>query len=141
FDEVATSESLRVSVIIQSANNCPLIVAEEKCYFQREGQQIEIVVTEDSGRQLDVLAAGTYHITHQAADHFIQATEDGKDLFIFMTIARPIFDFVVAPDIRSIKDLRGKTIALDRPTTGYWLLFQKAFARNGLSPEAYQNVA
>src|SRR5437870_7516053 len=38
-----------------------------------------------------------------------------KDLFIFMTIARPIFDFVVAPDIRSIKDLRGKTIALDRP--------------------------
>src|SRR5437899_3844375 len=137
---LAPAESLRVAVISQSANNWPLFVAEEKGYFQREGLQIEIVVTEDSGRQLDGLAAGTYHITHQAADHFIQATEDGKDLFIFMTIARPIFDFVVAPDIRSIKDLRGKTIALDRPTTGYWLLFQKAFARNGLSPEAYKTL-
>ena len=137
---LAPAESLRVAVISQSANNWPLFVAEEKGYFQREGLQVEVVITGDSVKQIDGLAAGTYHITHQAADHFIQATEDGKDLFIFMTIARPIFDFVVAPDIRSIKDLRGKTIALDRPTTGYWLLFQKAFARNGLSPEAYKTL-
>ena len=63
---LAPAESLRVAVISQSANNWPLFVAEEKGYFQREGLQIEIVVTEDSGRQLDGLAAGTYHITHQA---------------------------------------------------------------------------
>ncbi len=86
---LAPAESLRVAVISQSANNWPLFVAEEKGYFQREGLQIEIVVTGDSGRQLDGLAAGTYHIT---------------------------------------------------PTTGYWLLFQKAFARNGLSPEAYKTL-
>jgi ABC-type nitrate/sulfonate/bicarbonate transport system substrate-binding protein len=138
--EPTCAELLKVAVISQSANNWPLFVAEEKGYFQRAGLRVEIVVTGDSGKQIDGLATGAYHITHQAADHFIQAIEDGKDLFIFMTIARPIFDFVVAPDIRSIKDLKGKTIALDRPTTGYWLLFQKAFARNGLLPEAYKTL-
>jgi len=136
----ASAELLRVAVISQSANNWPLFVAEEKGYFQREGLQVEVIVTGDSGKQIDGLAAGAYHITHQAADHFIRAAEDGKDLVVFMTIARPVFDFIVAPDIRSIKDLRGKTIALDRPTTGYWLLFQKAFARNGLLSESYKTL-
>ena len=134
----ACAETLKVAVISQSANNWPLFVAEEKGFFQREGLQVEVVVSGDSGRQIDGLANGTYHITHQASDHFMRGVEDGKELFVFMTISRPIFDFVVAPEIRSIKDLAGKTIALDRPTTGYWLLFQKAFARNGLPQDAYK---
>src|SRR3954468_15076780 len=96
------AEALKVSVISQSAGNWPLFVAEEKGYFRRAGLQVEVVVTGDSAKQLDGLAAGTYHITHQAADHFIRSVEDGKDLVVFMTITRPIFDFVVTPAIRSI---------------------------------------
>lgn len=134
----AGAEALKVAVISQSANNWPLFVAEEKGFFSREGLQVEVAVSGDSGRQIDGLANGTYDITHQASDHFMRAVENGKELFVFMTISRPIFDFVVQPEIRAIKDLAGKTIALDRPTTGYWLLFQKAFARNGLAPDAYK---
>ncbi len=134
----ASAQVLKVAVISQSANNWPLFVAEEKGFFQREGLKVEVVVSGDSGRQIDGLANGTYEITHQASDHFMRAVESGKELFVFMTISRPIFDFVVAPEIRAIRDLAGKTIALDRPTTGYWLLFQKAFARNGLPPDAYK---
>jgi ABC-type nitrate/sulfonate/bicarbonate transport system substrate-binding protein len=136
--ELAVAQQLKVAVISQSANNWPLFVAEEKGFFSREGLQVEVVVSGDSGRQIDGLANGTYDITHQASDHFMRAVENGKELFVFMTISRPIFDFVVQPEIRAIKDLAGKTIALDRPTTGYWLLFQKAFARNGLAPDAYK---
>ncbi|MGH7886242.1 MAG: ABC transporter substrate-binding protein [Candidatus Binatia bacterium] len=134
----ALAQAIKVAVISQSANNWPLFVAEEKGFFQREGLQVEVIVSGDSARQIDGLAAGAYHITHQASDHFMRAVENGKELFVFMTISRPIFDFVVAPEIRAIKDLTGKTIALDRPTTGYWLLFQKAFARNGLPADAYK---
>jgi len=132
------AQSLKVGVVSQSASNWPLFVAEEKGNFKKEGLEVEVVVTGDSGKQIDGLAEGAYHITHQAADHFIRAADRGKDLFVFMTIARPIFDFVVHPEIRSIKDLKGKTIALDNPTTGYWLLFRKVFAANGLSPEEYK---
>jgi ABC-type nitrate/sulfonate/bicarbonate transport system substrate-binding protein len=134
----ALAQHLKVAVISQSANNWPLFVAEEKGFFQREGLHVEVVVSGDSGRQINGLAAGEYHITHQASDHFMRAVEEGKDLVVFMTISRPIFDFIVQPEIRTIADLRGKTIALDRPTTGYWLLFQKAFARHGLPSDAYK---
>ncbi|MCH8267381.1 MAG: ABC transporter substrate-binding protein, partial [Acidobacteria bacterium] len=137
FPVKGLAETLRVAVISESANNWPLLVAEEKGYFSQEGLQVEMIVTGDSGRQLDGLAQGDYDIAHQAADHFIRAVEQGKDLFVFMTISRPIFDFVVDPAIRSIGDLKGKTIALDRPTTGYWLLFRKVFAENGLPPQDY----
>ena len=89
----ARAETLKVAVISQSANNWPLFVAEEKGFFRREGLQVEVVVSGDSGRQIDGLVNGTYEITHQASDHFMRAVENGKELFVFMTISRPIFDF------------------------------------------------
>src|SRR5262245_30921928 len=102
---IAYAQHLKVAVISQSANNWPLFVAEEKGFFKREGLQVEVVVSGDSARQINALAAGDYQITHQASDHFMRAVEDGKDLFVFMTISRPIFDFIVQPEIRAISDL------------------------------------
>ena len=132
------AEPIRVGVISDSATSWPLRVAHEKGFFQQEGAEVEILIEVDSGKLLTGLAEGKYDITHQASDHFVRGVQDGKPVFIFMTISRPIFDFVVSPDVRSISDLKGKTIALDRPTTGYWVLFRKVFAQNGVGPEDYK---
>jgi len=132
------AETIRVGVISDSATSWPLRVAQEKGFFRQEGAEVEILVEVDSGKLLAGVAEGKYDISHQASDHFIRGVQEGKPVFIFMTISRPIFDFVVSPDVRSIADLKGKTIALDRPTTGYWVLFRKVFAQNGVSPEDYR---
>jgi ABC-type nitrate/sulfonate/bicarbonate transport system substrate-binding protein len=132
------AEPVRVGIISDSATSWPLRVGQEKGFFRQEGADVEILVEVDSGKLLNGLAEGKYDISHQASDHFIRGVQDGKPLFIFMTISRPIFDFVVSPDVRSISDLKGKTIALDRPTTGYWVLFRKIFAEKGVSPEDYK---
>jgi ABC-type nitrate/sulfonate/bicarbonate transport system substrate-binding protein len=132
------AETIRVGVISDSATSWPLRVAQEKGFFKQEGADVDIIVQVDSGKLLAGLAEGTVDISHQASDHFIRGVQEGKDIFIFMTISRPIFDFVVSPDVRSIADLKGKTIALDRPTTGYWVLFRKVFAQNGVSAENYK---
>src|SRR6186997_1277252 len=132
------AETIRVGVISDSATSWPLRVAQEKGFFRQEGADVEILIEVDSGKLLSGLAEGKYDITHQASDHFIRGVQDGKPVVIFMTISRPIFDFVVSPDIRSIGDLKGKTIALDRPTTGYWVLFRKIFAEKGVAPEEYK---
>ena len=47
------AQTLKVGVISESANNWPLLVAEEKGYFRQEGLQVEMIVTGDSGRQID----------------------------------------------------------------------------------------
>jgi ABC-type nitrate/sulfonate/bicarbonate transport system substrate-binding protein len=134
----SVAETIRVGVISDSATSWPLRVGQEKGFFRQEGADVEILVEVDSGKLIAGLADGKYDITHQASDHFIRAVQEEKPVFIFMTISRPIFDFVVSPDIHSISDLKGKTIALDRPTTGYWVLFRKVFARNGVSPDDYK---
>jgi ABC-type nitrate/sulfonate/bicarbonate transport system substrate-binding protein len=132
------AETIRVGVISDSATSWPLRVAQEKGFFREEGADVEILVEVDSGKLLAGVAEGKYDISHQASDHFIRGVQEGKGVVIFMTISRPIFDFVVNPEVRSIADLKGKTIALDRPTTGYWVLFRKVFAKNGVSPDDYK---
>jgi ABC-type nitrate/sulfonate/bicarbonate transport system substrate-binding protein len=133
----AFAETVRVGIISDSATSWPLRVAEEKGFFRQEGVQVDVIVEVDSGKLLAGLAQGSYDITQQASDHFIRGVQEGKDVFIFMTISRPIFDFVVRPEIHTIVDLKGQAIALDRPTTGYWLLFRKIFAQNGVGPGDY----
>ena len=64
-----SAESLKVGVISQSANNWPLFIADEKGFFQRAGLQVEVVVSGDSGRNIDGLATAKFEITHQASDH------------------------------------------------------------------------
>jgi ABC-type nitrate/sulfonate/bicarbonate transport system substrate-binding protein len=137
FSTPLAADTLRVGVISESATNWPLRVAEEKGFFREQDLDVQVTVQVDSAKLLAGLAQGTFDVTHQAADHFVSGVQDGKDVFIFMTIARPVYDFVVRPEIGTIAELRGKTIAVDRPTTGYWLLFSKIFAQNGLPPAAY----
>ncbi len=132
------AETIRVGMISDSATSWPLRIGMEKGFFKQEGADVEIVVQVDSGKLLAAVASGEVDISHQASDHFIRGVQEGKDLVIFMTISRPIFDFVTSPDVKSIADLKGKTIALDRPTTGYWVLFRKVFAQKGLAPDQYK---
>jgi ABC-type nitrate/sulfonate/bicarbonate transport system substrate-binding protein len=132
------AETVRVGVISDSATTWPLRVAQEKGFFRQEGVDVDVAIEVDSGKLLAGLGEGKYDISHQASDHFIRGVQEGKGVFIFMTISRPIFDFVVRPEIHSIADLKGKTMALDRPTTGYWILFRKIFAANGVKPEDYK---
>jgi ABC-type nitrate/sulfonate/bicarbonate transport system substrate-binding protein len=132
------AETVRVGVISDSATTWPLRVAQEKGFFRQEGVDVDVATEVDSGKLLAGLGEGKYDISHQASDHFIRGVQEGKGVFIFMTISRPIFDFVVRPEIHSIADLKGMTMALDRPTTGYWILFRKIFAANGVKPEEYK---
>jgi len=131
------AQTIRVGVISESANNWPLWAAEARGFFRAEGLQVKVVVTSEAQHQLRELEAGNLEITHQAADHFVRAVEDGKNFFVFMTISRPIFDLIVRPGIKSFADLRGKTIALDQVATGYWLLYEKVLEKNGLPPGSY----
>jgi len=137
FSTLVLADTLRVGVISESATNWPLRVAEEKGFFRDQDLDVQIAVQLDSAKLLAGLTQGTFDITHQAADHFVTGVQDGKDVVIFMSIARPVYDFIVRPEIGTIAELRGKTIAVDRPTTGYWLLFSKIFAQHGLPPEVY----
>lgn len=129
---------LKVAIISDGANTWPLYVAQAKGLFDREGEQVEVTLTASSAKQLDALCAGGYDIGFQQSDHVVRGVERGADLFIVMAHAHaPELSLVVAPDIASLQDLKGKVLAVDGARSGYALLLRKLLADHGLGDRDY----
>jgi ABC-type nitrate/sulfonate/bicarbonate transport system substrate-binding protein len=58
---------------------------------------------------------------------------DPPDLFVFMGATQLELSLVVAPDIRSFDELRGRTLALDALATGFAFVLYDMLERAGLS--------
>lgn len=117
----------------------PMYVAQARGLFEREGIDVAVTLTGSSSRQLQALQSGEYDIGFQQADHIVRAVEQGSDLFIFMSTARPPeLTLVSVPQVRSFADLRGRTIAVDGARTGYALLLRQLLMRQGLSDDDYR---
>ncbi|MBI4194818.1 MAG: ABC transporter substrate-binding protein [Betaproteobacteria bacterium] len=134
----ATSQRVRLAIISEGVNTWPLYVAQAKNFFEREGVEVAVTLTGSSARQLEQLKAGDYDIGFQQSDHVVRGVEQGSDLFIFMVLAHaPELSLVVAPDVGSFADLRGRQIAVDGARTGYALLLGKLLAEKGLRKDDY----
>ncbi len=133
-----TIQTIRLAVISEGTSSWPLYVAEARGLFARAAVNVEMTVTGSSVRQLEQLVAGNYDIGFQQSDHVVRAVEGGADLFAFMAFAHaPELSLVVAPQISSFTDLRGKTMIVDGARTGYALLLRKLLADQGLSDRDY----
>ncbi|CAN0497424.1 unnamed protein product, partial [Phaeothamnion confervicola] len=79
------------------------------------------------------LAAGRYQIAHAAVDNAVAQIENDKvDASILMGGDGGLNLLIVQPEIKSIEDLKGKTVAVDAPNTAYALLLYKMLKVKGL---------
>ena len=129
---------LKVAIISEGPNTWPLYVAQARGFFEREGLDVDVTLTASSAKQLEALCAGGYDIGFQQSDHVVRGVERGADLFIFMAHAHaPELSLVAAPDVRTLRDLRNKVLAVDGARSGYALLLRKLLADNGLGEGDY----
>jgi ABC-type nitrate/sulfonate/bicarbonate transport system substrate-binding protein len=129
----AHGQPVKLAVISEGTTSWPLYVAQAKKLFDREGITVEVTLTASSVKQLEQLTKGGYDIGLQQSDHVVRAVERGSDLFIFMASAHaPELNLVIAPNIGSFADLKGKVIAVDGTRSGYALLLRKLLADRGL---------
>jgi len=135
-----TLAPLRLALISEGmATTWPVYVAQSLGMFESEGLAVDVTVTGSSVKQLDALKRGGYDIAFQQADHVVRAVEQGSDLFIFMSTARPPeLTFVAVPDVESFAGLKGRVIAVDGARTGYALLLRKLLASKGLDDGSYR---
>ena len=54
------------------------------------------------------------------------------DLFAFMGATQVELAFIVAPEIKSYQDLKGKTLALDALSTGFAFVLYEMLTKSGL---------
>lgn len=127
-----TPATLRVNVF-PGSSNLPLLAAIDQGFMARRGLSIEIQNTHNSDDQRNGLAAGRFEIALAAVDNALAMVEAAKhDVVIVSGGDASMNEFMVRPEIGSIADLRGKTLAVDAPNTAYALVAKKILKNNGL---------
>jgi ABC-type nitrate/sulfonate/bicarbonate transport system substrate-binding protein len=125
-------------MVFPGMTNFPIFVAQHNGLFAKQGLSIELLAAPNSEVQRNGLAKGDHQIIHTAADNPVAMVEVGKQDAIIVTGGDNGFNhIIVQPDIKSLADLRGKTVVVDAPHTAFALLLYKALKNAGLDKGDY----
>lgn len=123
--------------------NLPLYVAQREGYLAARGLAIDLTFTSGSASQLAGLAHGEYDLIQTAPDNVINyATQPA--LFGMNPSTAPEIAMVLGgsvgplsvyarPGVTTINDLRGTTLGVDNPTSGFALVLRDLLQRHGLT--------
>jgi len=136
---------LRLS-IFSNYGTVPLQIAIKHGFFEAVDLSVEIEPTTSSIKQMTGVIDGRYDIAATAIDNIIAyncgqgaaPTTAVSDLRVFLGSASYRLPFVVAPDIKTFEDLKGRTIAVDALSTGFAFLLREMLEINGLTPNCYE---
>jgi NitT/TauT family transport system substrate-binding protein len=114
-----------------------LFVAKDAGIFQKHGLDAQVVNVRSGAVGLSALAAGeTQFHGGSATGASIGAMAGGLDLvFVAGLINKLDGTFVVAPNIRTPADLKGKKIGVQSIGGGVWMFSMLAFDHWGINPE------
>jgi len=137
------------TIVFPGGFNWPLFVGRDLGFFADNGVEPRLTPTPDSKFQMVGLIDGRFDVAMTAVDNVIAymngqgaaPTEAEPDLVAFMGCDNGFLRLVAAPDIASIADLRGRTIAVDALTTGYAFALFKALENGGLFAGDYELVS
>jgi ABC-type nitrate/sulfonate/bicarbonate transport system substrate-binding protein len=136
-------------ICFPGAPNLPIFVAKEKGFFDQAGVAINMTTTPSSAFQAENLINGKFHIAGTAFDNVV-AYQEGQgavkfdrqpDLFAFMGATQVELAFIVAPEIASYQDVKGKSLALDAVATGFAFVLYEMLAKAGLQRGDYAFAA
>jgi ABC-type nitrate/sulfonate/bicarbonate transport system substrate-binding protein len=123
---------LRVRVF-PGVQNLPIFAGQAKGFFARHGTRVELQFTPSSPALRNGLAAGDFEIAHAAVDNAVAMVETtGVDVVVVLGGEASMNRLFVQPEVRSVADLRGRTVIVDAPDTGYALQLRKILLGDGL---------
>jgi len=132
-------------IIFPGGTNWPLWVGTDKGLFAAHGLDVHLTATPNSVFLMQNLVAGKFDIASAAFDNFV-AYDEGQgeapldrpaDVVAVMGGATGGVRLLVQPDIRTIGELKGKSLAVDAATTGYAFVLRKFLQRGGLAENDY----
>ena len=131
----------RISAIVFPGGfNLPLWTAMAQGFLRARDIELDLAYTANSVEQLTGLIMGKWDIGLTAFDNIVayqegqgeQPVEGRPDLFAFMGGDNGFLRLVVAPEVQTYADLRGKTLSVDAMTTGFAFVLRKMLALNGV---------
>jgi ABC-type nitrate/sulfonate/bicarbonate transport system substrate-binding protein len=135
-------------IAFPGAPNLPIFAAIENGYFEDNGIAVTLETTPSSSYQAESLVNGDFQIGATAFDNIVAYREgqgavtfaETPDLFAFMGATQLELSLVVAPDVSSYADLRGRSLALDALATGFAFVLYHMLEQGGLIETDYERV-
>ena len=143
---LATAKASPLNLIMFGGGlSWPLFVAQDQAIFARHGLEVHLTETPGSVFQMKGLYDGTFDVAMTPFDNVVaydqgqgEAPLDGApDVFAFMGGISGALRLLASPSIKSVAELRGRTLGVDSPATGYTLLMYELLARQGLPLGSY----
>ncbi len=121
---ISTQEEVVRLNVFTWAGYAPFILAEEKGFFEDEGVSVEITWIEDVGERRIAMASGQIDFESATLDIVSLNIVNGVDEIVVLELDKSNGgDGIVATnDIKTISDLRGKTIGTRKGDPGHFLL-------------------
>src|SRR5437762_8006126 len=125
-------------IVFPGGFNWPVWVAQERGFFAKNRLEVKVTPTPSSVFQLTNLIEGKFDIAMTAIDNLIayregqgEAKVDGPDLIAFMGGDNGFLRLVAVPEVKTLADLRSKTVSVDARTTGYAFVLRSEERRVG----------
>lgn len=128
-------------VAFAGASNWPFWVGQEKGFFQKNGLEVALAITPNSVEMAKNLYAGAFDLALTSVDNVI-AYDEGQgetelsgpaDFVALFGVDNGLLHIMAAPEIKSIAELKGKTLSVDAMTTGFAFVLRDALAKAGVN--------
>jgi ABC-type nitrate/sulfonate/bicarbonate transport system substrate-binding protein len=134
---VAQDKPIKV-ISFRSITTAPIFAAEKNGFFAKQKVSIELIFTRTSDQLRNGVADGTYQIAHAAVDNAVNQVENQKhDVVVVIGGDGGLNQLFVQPEIKSIEDLKGKTVVVDSASTAFALLLYKMLKSKGINKGDY----
>ena len=111
----------------------PIYIGLDQGFFDRAGFNLDIIFTRSSAQVMQQLAAGALDMGDTSAFDPVRGVAGGAAVAILTIEATPApFSLLAKPEIKSIKQLKGKTISVGQTTDIARIYFDRMLEANGL---------
>ncbi|MBU2551214.1 MAG: ABC transporter substrate-binding protein [Proteobacteria bacterium] len=112
----------------------PLYIARSKGFFEKQGLKVELPVMEERHLILEALSEGKIDGYCGAMDQEVMTFSQGAPIVVVLALDESLGGdgIISSKAIKSVRQLKGKTIGLDKSSTSYFF-FLSALQQSGLS--------
>jgi ABC-type nitrate/sulfonate/bicarbonate transport system substrate-binding protein len=124
------------------ATNLPVWLAIDRGLFEKHGLKVTLDRTPGSKQQIADIMAGKYQFATTAFDNIVAYTEgqgsakyDNFDLVAILGVHSGLNSVVSAPLVKAWADIKGKTVSVDAPTSGYATVLYQILQNKGIAKD------
>ncbi len=136
----ARAEDTKLTVIVfPGLQNLPMFAAQAKGFYAKRGLNVDLKFTPNSDELRNGLAEGRYQIAHSAVDNaFALKDKANVDIVVVIGGDNSFNHLIVQPDIKSLADVKGKTVVVDAINTAYAFQLYEMLKQKGVNKGDYE---